>query len=1608
MAEQIGLEAVFDMDKFDQGITKYLQGLSNVDNQTTKVGGSFGAAFDTMGNKVLGAATTLSKTFVVAAAAATAAIGAFVVGGISSAADLESQMGGIASIMGETKEAVGPLKDLILDLGLDPNLKVSATEAADAIEKLASNGLTMTQIMDGAAKSTVLLANSTGADFDTAAGIATDTMALFNIKAEDMMTAVNGITGVTVASKFGINDYRLALAQAGGVAAATGVSFEDFNTSITGMSNYFASGSDAGTSFKTMLLRLVPSTDAASEMMNKLGLVTFQSEQAMKLLEANGIKPLGSSAGDLTGQLYNLWASQNATAAASDDGIKKFNEWKQETGLVTNAFYDANGSMRDMSEISVLLNGALGDLSEEEKSKALNTMFGTDAMRAAVGIAEQGEVAYTDQATAAKELGVSFESLNGVIDGGITKFEALQIQIGKTDAVESAKLRMDNFKGSMEILQGVIDTVALQIGFAFLPMLKAMADNVASFISDHAAGMVQFFEDLAAGIEAFVSGAPGDFPWEDIFPPWLATTMYTISQLVEGLGMALTDFNSGAMGADYPWEDIFPEWLANIIYFVTENIDALTGALGGVAALLASAGIAAAISALGAALAVVLSPMGLMIIGAAALGAAWNTNFLGIRDITLAVVTPVKDFLTTLLQFGPNSEQAWAALGTLQGKFGELLGVVGNKLTEWKTQLGEWASAVGEKLLEVDYQKIGGDILNSIKEGWTSVVSTSLSVVTGWTTSVSTAIKNVDWSSVGSSILTFIKDGWESAKGLVATNLGTIVTSWKSQFGDSVQGWTAAGKEILDKVRAGMDSAKTTLTAGITTLVGEMKTRYLTPEGFQWNTLGTDISNSVRDGLQSASRAAGGIIASALTIATSIKNQFTTLTWTEIGTLIIDSIKKGLEDAAKAASGLLAAVKKIGLDSIEALKNVSWEDLGRTIGNLVRDGLKAVIEGVGGLLPTVRTAGTSMKSVFTDIDWIDLGKTILNGIVTGVKAIAFGAAGLIYIVGTIAKGFTEALFGVNWEEQGQKILQNIQKGIENAKSTLLEVVRAIPTAIKQIFTDMTQQFKDIGKAIVDGIGEGITGAKDALMEKAKSLANALPGWVKEVLGISSPSKAFMIIGSQIIEGLVVGIESGASSVKGALDRITSSLTQADLLNMDFKSSDTFASRIRKDYLGVSEDFLKRVTARKEELQRTVSALQLELQRPGIDATRQSDLTTWLGLAIKDLTLYTNVTAKAAQEVADFRQVLYLGDVTRDNVSFLEDQIDLMKQARSLGIDISGVNVGDNSIANLTKMANLEKRIAELKESQLYTIANQLKAARGNPLMEGLQRTVSEQDSFNGFLNNQLGLMKKAGDLGMDLLTVWNSYVTFDQNDAQKQLEFQKKLGELTKQDMLNQMTAMIAEQKRVKGLESALKQLQPLMDMTNVSSVFGQRYKATVLDPLLRALEEAAGIDSERVRLMAQYTAAAQKLADIQKKEEQLSFLKEQLDMVKMIRDQDLVGGDSLFNGIAFGVNASIDDLLTLTSRVLNAMVTETKDELGIHSPSTVFAEIGSQMMAGLAQGIQSNVMQPLSSLRDSTLSHGAVSSRTLNLAMGGVNIYSGMDEVMFERRVQRIIERSL
>jgi len=294
------------------------------------------------------------------------------------AADFEEGMNKVQAATQATAAEFTALTTKAREIG--KTTAFSATEAASAMEALAKNGLTTKQILDGAAQATVDLAAANGAQLAPAADIVTDTMNNFGKTAADLPGVVSNITGALIASKFGFDDYKLAMGQAAGVAGKVGVTFEDFNAALAATSSSFASGSDAGTSFKTFLTKLSPTS--------------IEAKQAMQALKLE--------------------------------------------------FYDSNGAMLSMEKIAGNLQGAFKELSDEARTSSATKIFGTDSMRTALALATAGTAGIRKmreeiaKVSASDQAEVRLRGFNGAMRQLKSAAESLQLAIGDSGLLATA------------------------------------------------------------------------------------------------------------------------------------------------------------------------------------------------------------------------------------------------------------------------------------------------------------------------------------------------------------------------------------------------------------------------------------------------------------------------------------------------------------------------------------------------------------------------------------------------------------------------------------------------------------------------------------------------------------------------------------------------------------------------------------------------------------------------------------------------------------------------------------------------------------------------------------------------------------------------------------------------------------------------------------------------------------------------------------------------------------------------------------------------------------------------------------------------------------------
>lgn len=518
MAEQIGLQAVLDTSNFTKGLGVYNRGIAEMNKGTSDFSSSANKALASVGKGIVNFGKIAAGAGVAGVAALGAGLATFAVGGIKQAATLDQKMADIAAVMGQTKDAVTPLKDEILKLSIDPQLRVNATQAAEAIELLARNGLNMTQILDGAAKSTVALANATGAEFGTAADIATDVMAVFNINANNMGRAVDGITGVTTHSKLTIDDYALALSSTGAVAQGMGVSLEDMNTVLAATASTFSSGRTAGTSLKVLLQRLAKPTDEMKAAMDKYGISLFDSEGNMRSMAEvaqqlnsvfQGTATITTTVGGVTKEMERAADSAAKKLPALNDTIK---EQQTDLAILNKELPEV---IRWYGEGSPAVDKHRAKILKLSNSLNENIAKQSDMQRALAMVANAREEVITSTKNLTQAEKAELAAVLGGADGSrqiialskltADEFNNLSSEVNAGgQALKAAATRVDSISGAIDIFKSVIQSIQIQVGDKFLPIIKEMTVGFTDLATQAGPILISFFGSIADQISNFI------------------------------------------------------------------------------------------------------------------------------------------------------------------------------------------------------------------------------------------------------------------------------------------------------------------------------------------------------------------------------------------------------------------------------------------------------------------------------------------------------------------------------------------------------------------------------------------------------------------------------------------------------------------------------------------------------------------------------------------------------------------------------------------------------------------------------------------------------------------------------------------------------------------------------------------------------------------------------------------------------------------------------------------------------------------------------------------------------------------------------------------------
>lgn len=283
--------------------------------------------------------------------------------------------------------------------------KFNATESAQAIENLAKAGVSAKDILGGGLKGSLDLAAAGGLEVADAAEYASIAMTQFGLKGADVPHVADLMAAAAGKANGEVSDLGQALNQSGLVANQVGLSIEETTAGLAAFAQAGLLGSDAGTSLKTMLQRLTPQSKEAATAMRKYG------------VEA----------------------------------------------------YDAAGNFVGLDEYAGRLREGLKGLSVEQRNSTLATIFGSDAVRAATVLYDNGA-------------------------SGIRKWEKATNDAGY--AAKTASTRMDNLKGDWEQFTGALETALIGTGSGSNGPLRELVQNLT--------GLVDKYNELSPAMKSAV------------------------------------------------------------------------------------------------------------------------------------------------------------------------------------------------------------------------------------------------------------------------------------------------------------------------------------------------------------------------------------------------------------------------------------------------------------------------------------------------------------------------------------------------------------------------------------------------------------------------------------------------------------------------------------------------------------------------------------------------------------------------------------------------------------------------------------------------------------------------------------------------------------------------------------------------------------------------------------------------------------------------------------------------------------------------------------------------------------------------------------------------
>lgn len=888
-------------------------------------------------------------------------------------------------------------------------------------------------------------------------------------------------------------------------------------------------------------------------------------------------------------------------------------------------------------------------------------------------------------------------------------------------------------------------------------------------------------------------------------------------------------------------------------------------------------------------------------------------------------------------------------------------------------------------------------------------------------------------------VLSIVKMVWENIKGVIDGALNVImglVKAFAGLFTGDFKGmwdgvvqvfkgaielvWNAVQLMLWGRMLKGIavfaGSFRTAATSmwsgiqGVFTKAIELVKGVFT-KGFQaMQTAGSTIMNAIRsvissvwNGIKTVFSSAVNIVQSVFkagfnaikTVASTIMNAIKTVistVWNAIKTVFSGSMS-AIKNLVTSGFNLIKSTITTIMNAVKSLITSVWNAIKTVITTVVNAIKTAVTSAFNAIRSTVTSVMNAIRSLITSA-WNAI-KSIITSVMNAIKSVI--QAGWNGVKSTITSAMSAIKSAIT---NGFNAVVN---AIKSSMTTAVNTVKSMMSSMVSAVTGAAGKFLQAGKDLISGLISGIMSMASAAVEAVAGVVGGIVDKAKSMLKIKSPSRVFMGIGDDTMQGWINGMAKRQTDVSKVIK-------DTSLLMLDI--TDHYKSQ-EKEIIRKANSEIAQIEKRSQEdidkIHRTAAAKKrkltqdenIKIQRIKADANKK--------IAEIDRKATTDSVNLLAKEQADKLKELklYVDNKKSLNQLSLDEEAAIWKQATTLFEEDTKERVDaqkryQSAMQAIDKelMASIKLFVEDKKSLEQLSLKDEAEIwqAAAKAFQEGTKEKVEAQKEYAKALDKINKEITDTNKKYTDRMSKINEDFKKQEEDLTK--KYQSSLEDRTKalhsfagtfdefdikteksgQDLLKNLSGQVDGFKKWQieiealskkaideGLIAELKAMGPkalgeLMALNTLSES-----ELTKYSDLYREKSELARTQAEAELIGMKHDTEKQltDLRDIANAE--LSAL--QNDWQKEIKSitqatseefssLEQIGVDAV-SGLVEGMKSMHADLQEAAQALADTVLESVKDVLDIHSPSRAMKALGEFTVQGFIDGMEASSAVP-------------------------------------------------